>query len=132
MFLLLWFAMLWAGIFLGLSAKGPEAVTAVQILVWPAGFLSSVFADPPTMPVWLGTAAEWNPMSAAVTASREWFMNPGFAGKGVLGGTPRGFAGGGMACSPDGCVPAALGQTLPAARPVSGCSLSKLVDVCYR
>ncbi|MEV8635277.1 ABC transporter permease, partial [Streptosporangium sp. NPDC051023] len=61
--LLLRFALLWVGVFAGLAVKGPESVTAVQILVWPAGFLSSVFVDPGTMPAWLGAIAEWNPLS---------------------------------------------------------------------
>ena len=39
--LLLRFALLWVGIFLGLKAKGPESVAAVQILVWPISMLSA-------------------------------------------------------------------------------------------
>ncbi|WP_144119224.1 ABC transporter permease [Catellatospora sichuanensis] len=75
--LLLRFALLWVGIFLGLVVKGPESVTMVQILVWPVGFLSGVFVDPATMPTWLGTIAQWNPLSATAAASRELFGNPG-------------------------------------------------------
>ena len=51
---------------------------AVQILVWPLGFLSNAFTDPGTMPSWLGTIAEWNPLSATVAATRELFGNPGW------------------------------------------------------
>jgi ABC-2 type transport system permease protein len=76
---LLRIALLWIGIFFGLTAKGPEAVVAVQILVWPIGFLSSVYVDPATMPWWLGTLAQWNPLSATATATRSLFGNPGFA-----------------------------------------------------
>lgn len=78
--LLLRFALLWVGIYIGLSAKGPEAVVSVQILVWPIGFLSSVFVDPSSMPAWLGAIAEWNPLSATAAAARELFMNPGWQG----------------------------------------------------
>jgi ABC-2 type transport system permease protein len=78
--LLLRFALLWMGIFLGLAAKGPEALMAVQILVWPLGFLSNAFAAPATMPGWLGTLVEWNPLSATVTATRTLFGNPGWGG----------------------------------------------------
>jgi ABC-type multidrug transport system permease subunit len=74
------FALIWAGIFLGLAARDPQAVVAVQVLVWPIGFLSSVFVAPSTMPGWLGTIAEWNPISSTATAVRELFGNPGFAG----------------------------------------------------
>jgi ABC-2 type transport system permease protein len=75
--LLLRFALVWVGIYLGLLARSPEAVTAVQILVWPLGFLSSAFVATATMPGWLGTIAEWNPLSATVSATRDLFGNPG-------------------------------------------------------
>ena len=78
--LLLRFALLWVGIYIGLLAKGPEAVVSVQILVWPFSFLSNVFVDPATMPPWLGVIARWNPLSATASATRELFMNPGWQG----------------------------------------------------
>lgn len=78
--LLLRFALLWVGIYLGLVAKGPESVTAVQILVWPVLFLSNAFVDTSTMPGWLGAVAEWNPLAATASASRELFGNPGWGG----------------------------------------------------
>ncbi len=79
--LLLWFrfALLWVGILVGLRAKGPEAVTAAQILVWPISLLSTVFIDPATMPPWLGTIAAWNPLSATATAVRDLFGSPAIA-----------------------------------------------------
>ena len=77
--LLLRFALLWVGIYLGLSAAGPEGVVAVQVLVWPLGFLSNAFVAPATMPGWLGAIAAWNPLSATVAAARELFGNPGWA-----------------------------------------------------
>ncbi|MFJ6516382.1 ABC transporter permease [Streptomyces sp. NPDC091406] len=77
--LLLRFAMLWVGIHLAMVAGKPEMVAAVQILVWPVGFLSNVFATPASMPGWLGAVVEWNPMSATATAVRELFGNPGGA-----------------------------------------------------
>ncbi|TXS17313.1 ABC transporter permease [Streptomyces sp. wa22] len=75
--LLLRFAMLWIGIQLAMVAGRPEMVQAVQILVWPVGFLSNVFASPESMPGPLGAAVEWNPMSATATAVRGLFGNPG-------------------------------------------------------
>ncbi|MFF5262757.1 ABC transporter permease [Actinomadura viridis] len=80
--LLLRFALLWVGVYLGLVAGGPEAIVAVQVLVWPVGFLSSALIAPSTMPGWLGAIAEWNPMSATVTACRELFGSPGAAAGG--------------------------------------------------
>ncbi|HZM74615.1 MAG TPA: ABC transporter permease [Candidatus Limnocylindrales bacterium] len=78
--LLLRFALLWVGVYLGLLLKRPEAVMALQILVWPIGFLSNVFVSPETMPAWLGALAQWNPLSATVSAARELFGNPGWGG----------------------------------------------------
>ncbi|MER0246837.1 ABC transporter permease [Streptomyces sp. HSW2009] len=78
--LLLRFAMLWLGIYLGMAAGKPELVQAVQILVWPVGFLSNAFTSADTMPDWLGAIAEWNPMSATATAVRDLFDNPGWGG----------------------------------------------------
>ncbi|MET7602477.1 ABC transporter permease [Streptomyces avermitilis] len=75
--LLLRFAMLWIGIHLAMVAGRPEMVQAVQILVWPVGFLSNAFATPDAMPGWLGTAVQWNPMSHTVTAVRDLFGGPG-------------------------------------------------------
>lgn len=78
--LLLRSALLWLGIYLGLLSKDPGAVIAVQILVWPLGFLSSAFVSPQTMPGWLGAIADWNPLSATANAARELFGNPGWGG----------------------------------------------------
>ncbi|MEV5316915.1 ABC transporter permease [Streptomyces sp. NPDC052687] len=69
--LLFRFAMLWIGIHLALLAGRPEMVQAVQILVWPVGFLSNALATPASMPGWLGTVVEWNPLSHTATAVRE-------------------------------------------------------------
>lgn len=76
--LLLWlrFAFTWVGIYLGLLLRTPESAVAVQVLVWPVGFLSSAFVSPETMPGWLGAVASWNPLSATATAIRELFGNP--------------------------------------------------------
>ncbi|GAA0909119.1 ABC transporter permease [Virgisporangium aurantiacum] len=74
--LLLRFAFLWMGIYIGLVIGKPEGAIALQILVWPFAFVSSTFAAPDTMPGWLGAAAEWNPMSATAVACRDLFGNP--------------------------------------------------------
>ncbi|MFJ2564787.1 ABC transporter permease [Streptomyces sp. NBC_01788] len=75
--LLFRFAMLWIGIHLALVAGKPELVQAVQILVWPVGFLSNAFAVPGSMPGWLGAVVQWNPMSHTATAVRDLFGSPG-------------------------------------------------------
>lgn len=82
--LLLWLrlAVLWLGIFLGLTFRGEGATTAVQILVWPVGFLSGVIVPPETMPSWLGALADLNPVSATAAACRDLLENP----TGITGG----------------------------------------------
>jgi ABC-2 type transport system permease protein len=82
--LLLRFAVLWIGIFLGLSFRGEGATTAVQVLVWPIGFLSTAIVSAETMPDWLGAIAAWNPLSATATAARDLFGNPTGITEGVL------------------------------------------------
>jgi ABC-2 type transport system permease protein len=80
--LLLRVALLWVGVYLGLVVGGPQSVSAVQILVWPVGFLSSVFVDPATMPSWLGAIAAWNPLSATASATRDLFGGPNWGAEG--------------------------------------------------
>lgn len=75
--LLLRFALLWIGIYIGLIVKNAQSITAVQVLVWPVGFLSSAFVATSTMPSWLGAIAQWNPISSTATAARDLFGNPG-------------------------------------------------------
>jgi ABC-type multidrug transport system permease subunit len=78
--LLLRFACLWAGIVLGLMIRGAEAIAAVWGLLFPLTMITSAFVAPELMPGWLGFLAEWNPLSATVTATRELFGNPVAAG----------------------------------------------------
>ncbi len=84
--LLLWlrFAMLWLGIYLGLAFRGEGSMAAVQVLVWPIGFLSNLFVAPETMPGWLEFLAQWNPVSATAAACRDLFGNPTGITDGVL------------------------------------------------
>jgi ABC-2 type transport system permease protein len=84
--LLLRFAVLWIGIFVGLTFPGEDATTVVQVLVWPIGFLSTAIVSAETMPGWLGAIAAWNPLSATATAVRELFGNPTGITEGPLAG----------------------------------------------
>ncbi|MHA6625205.1 ABC transporter permease [Pseudonocardia sichuanensis] len=78
--LLLRFALLWVGIYLGLLARGTGAVTAAQALEFPVAFLSGVFLAPAAMPAVVATIAEWNPLSSTAAAARELFGNPSWGG----------------------------------------------------
>jgi ABC transporter DrrB family efflux protein len=79
--LLLRFAFLWIGIYIGLVVKSPEALGAVWGLLFPVTMLTNAFVDPRFMPDWLGAIAQWNPISSTVTATRDLFGNPGAAGQ---------------------------------------------------
>ncbi|MEV0610380.1 ABC transporter permease [Polymorphospora rubra] len=78
------FALLWVGVYLGLAFKGDSTTMAVQTLIWPVGFLSTVFVSAETMPGWLAAVTVWNPVSATATAVRELFGNPTGATSGIL------------------------------------------------
>lgn len=80
--LLLRFAFLWLGIWLGLLFRGQGGVTAVQILVWPFAFLSNAFVPISTMPGWLEALSAWNPITATIAATRDLFGNPTVASTG--------------------------------------------------
>jgi hypothetical protein len=83
--LLLRFAVLWVGIFLGLVISGPAAVSAVWTLLFPFTMVTAAFAPTETMPLWLGTLAEWNPLTATVYATRDLFGNPGSGAGSFIG-----------------------------------------------
>ena len=73
------FAFQWVGIFLGLlDPDARRRVAAMQGLLFPVTMLTSAFVAPELMPGWLGTIAEWNPLSSTVTATRDLFGNPGW------------------------------------------------------
>ncbi|MEU5883012.1 ABC transporter permease [Spirillospora sp. NPDC047279] len=74
--LLLRFALIWMGIFVGLHVT-PEGAAASWMFLMPLTFLANTFVSPSQMPGWLGAIAAWNPMSATVNATRELFGNPG-------------------------------------------------------
>jgi ABC-2 type transport system permease protein len=83
--LLLRMAFLWIGIYLGLKAKSAEAANSMFGLLYPVTMLSSAFIAPELMPDWLGTVAEWNPLSSTITATRDLFGNPGAGASGWIG-----------------------------------------------
>lgn len=76
--LLLWlrFALIFVGIFLGVSVKNTETAGNLFALAFPFGMVSSVFTPPGMMPGWLGTVAAWNPVSSTAGAIRELFASP--------------------------------------------------------
>ncbi|MFE9246973.1 ABC transporter permease [Nocardiopsis sp. NPDC006938] len=86
--LLLRFAIVWVGVYMGLVMRGQGGITVIQTLEFPLGFLSNAFVATATMPVWLGAVADWNPMSSTVSAARELFGNPSVAGDSWIAQNP--------------------------------------------
>jgi ABC transporter DrrB family efflux protein len=74
--LLLRFALIWIGVFLGLVTPNQEAAGQLFAIAFPFGMISSVFTPPHLMPDWLGAIAMWNPVSSTANAIRRLFGNP--------------------------------------------------------
>jgi ABC-2 type transport system permease protein len=71
------FAMIWVGILLGSVVATPEAVQGIGFaVIFPITFMASTFVPTETMPGFLRTIAEWNPVTALSNAARELFGNP--------------------------------------------------------
>lgn len=65
------FSVSWIWIVVGLWVKTPESVmTASFLILFPLTFASNIFVDPATMPGWLRTAVDFNPVTHLVTAAR--------------------------------------------------------------
>ncbi|MGW8374386.1 ABC transporter permease [Streptomyces sp. ODS28] len=74
--LLLRFALIWIGVWLGLKTPNQEAAGNLFAVAFPFGMISSVFTPPSAMPDWLGAIAMWNPVSSTANAVRELYGNP--------------------------------------------------------
>jgi ABC-2 type transport system permease protein len=79
------FGLSWVWATLGLVLRTPASVTTVSFLVqFPLTFASNVFVDPRTMPGWLETFVNANPVSQLVDAVRG--LMGGTATAGQVGG----------------------------------------------
>ena len=117
--LLLRFAMLWVGIYLGLLVPGPAAVNSVWTLLFPFTMVTVAFAASQTMPAWLGFVAEANPLSATIYATRDLFGNPGADGTSFVAQNAR-AAGGRLAGADRRGLRAAGRAPIPPPQPLSG------------
>ncbi|WP_279102023.1 ABC transporter permease [Gordonia bronchialis] len=69
-------AMAWVGAVTGLIAPNVEAAQSIGFLwMFPVTFLSSAFISAQSLPGPLRAIAEWNPVTAVATASRNLFGN---------------------------------------------------------
>ncbi|MBK1787975.1 ABC transporter permease [Prauserella cavernicola] len=75
--LLLYYAVSWLGAVLGSLVDNEETAARLMMLALPLVMISNVFVPTGGMPSALRALADWNPVSAAVTACRELFGNPG-------------------------------------------------------
>jgi len=65
------FSLSWIWILAGLVVDTPESVmTASFLLLFPLTFVSNIFVDPATMPGWLRTVVNLNPVTHLVDATR--------------------------------------------------------------
>ncbi|HET9170280.1 MAG TPA: ABC transporter permease [Actinospica sp.] len=71
--LLLRFAVVWVGFFLGMACKREEIAAQAGLLVLPISTLSNVYVPTAGMPGWLRTIADGNPVSCATSAARGLF-----------------------------------------------------------
>ncbi|MEU8891054.1 ABC transporter permease [Streptomyces sp. NPDC048442] len=68
-------SLMWIFILIGLSVKTAQAVQGIAMIVlMPLQFGSSIFAKPETMPGWLQTFTDYNPLSNLADASRGLFL----------------------------------------------------------
>ncbi len=72
----------WPLAFIGVSAKSPQAVnTGAFMLVLPLTFASSVFVPTETMPGWLASFANVNPITKVTDAARALMLGDGPVGE---------------------------------------------------
>ncbi|MEU3712657.1 ABC transporter permease [Streptomyces catenulae] len=77
------YVMLWVGVLLAMVLRTVETISVVTpfiVVVLP--FLSNAFLAPQAMPGPIRPLAEWNPVSAVITACRDLWGNPAAPGSG--------------------------------------------------
>lgn len=75
----------WIFMLLGLSLKTPQAVQGLGVLViMPLQFASSIFANPQTMPGWLQSFTDINPISQLADAARGLMNGDGAVAEPVM------------------------------------------------
>ncbi|MGH9279938.1 MAG: ABC transporter permease [Acidimicrobiales bacterium] len=71
------FAMIWVGVLLGSVVSTPEGVQGIAFgVLFPITFLASTFVPTESMPGFVRTIAEWNPVTTLANAVRIQFGNP--------------------------------------------------------
>ena len=74
------FAMVWIGTLIGSLVRTPEGVSGITFVVlFPLTFVASTFVPSSTLPGYLKTVAQWNPVTTLADALRIGFGNPNAA-----------------------------------------------------
>jgi ABC-2 type transport system permease protein len=74
---LLAYAMSWLGVLLGTLVRAPDAAQGIAfVVIFPLTFIANSFVPLTALPSGLRAVAEWNPLSATITAVRRLFGNP--------------------------------------------------------
>jgi ABC-2 type transport system permease protein len=76
-FLLFSYGLSWGCACLGMVSKGPESAQGIGLVIlFPLAIVSNALVPTEHMPALLRTVADWNPVSAVTTASRQLLGNP--------------------------------------------------------
>lgn len=68
-------AMSWIWVLLAVAVNEPQAVQGIgALLIFPLSFISNIFVPVETMPDWMQTIAEWNPVGHLVDTIRGLWM----------------------------------------------------------
>lgn len=68
-------ALSWVWVLLGVAIHEPQAVQGIgALLIFPLSFVSNIFVPVDTMPAWMQTIAEWNPVGHLVDTIRGLWM----------------------------------------------------------
>jgi ABC transporter DrrB family efflux protein len=75
------YALTWIAAIVGLNSKSPESAASFGFIVlFPMTFVSIAMVPTQHMPGWLQAIANWNPVSAVVSATRVLWGNPNPSG----------------------------------------------------
>lgn len=65
----------WVSVFVGMKVRTPGAVQGIMFLIiMPLSFASNVFVPATSLPSWMQTFVQWNPLTHLVAAMRGFFL----------------------------------------------------------
>ena len=65
----------WVSVFVGMKVRTPGAVQGIMFLIiMPLSFASNVFVPAASLPSWMQSFVEWNPLTHLVAAMRGFFL----------------------------------------------------------